>query len=826
MGKKPKMKNLLVVFAVIAIISVIQVRAESLAPAPQIIAEYDRSFIERSGAQTIGEMLDTGIIRYFFTGGRNLLVMVNGRPYTTTAGNLDTLPLSAVERIEVIRAESLGTVGGHDAVRGAINVVLRKDLNGFAVRTGARLPRRDGGDARQGSAVWGGTIGNGGHMTVGVDILDRKEIEGSTREHSRSEWTAGGSFGDAKNVSVGGNTVYVYDKSANQSRSVPLGECSPALGYTGPLINPPGISSGDKGCGFAYGNIWWDSASYGQENVILNLSHPLGENSELQVDANVTQGRGSFRYAPSVDVFRITPNTSLLQEINNSVNNDPEYEAGDIFAIGHRFIGHGNRDWKTNSKEYDVSASIRGRLSEGLGYDASISAYRLDNLILGDTFVHAPTIKSEIAEGRYNLANPLSTVNAHMKAIEKSSLSEEDDFGSKYLGSRIALEGTGPSIDSRNTAWTAGVEFANVEAHRQLEFRNNEGISYNVDDVLGSGGTSYAGKRDAVGIFTELSLPIADSVDLRAAARADDYNDVGGLRAWRLGAEYQASDIVTLRGSLSTGDSAPSMYHLYSTASQDHPYVRCVPASGAPPRACTTNYRQVKRRTTGNLELEPSGSERRSIGFGARKGPFYFIADWYRLETLDLPGQHNATYAMLNYNECQGENRNRCIQRAAGEITIHDSFANIVETEISGVNTRFGTRMETDWGFVATRGFWRYVTESEARIAGEKQQLALPRSAVRIVMSVGRGNLTAFWSLNYRGEIVNRNGGRFSSWTGHDVTLDWEKPFRLENTRVTAGVYNITDTKLSTNTANPSLTDGPRAAGWGRTFFLTLNMQF
>ncbi len=44
--------------------------------------------------------------------------------------------------------------------------------------------------------------------------------------------------------------------------------------------------------------------------------------------------------------------------------------------------------------------------------------------------------------------------------------------------------------------------------------------------------------------------------------------------------------------------------------------------------------------------------------------------------------------------------------------------------------------------------------------------------------------------------------------------------------RVTAGVYNVTDEKLSTNTADPSDTDGPRAAGWGRTYFATLNMRF
>ena len=297
------MRKLIAALAVTAMLSVIHVHAGEFAPTPQIIAVYDRSFIERSGAQTFGEMLDTGIIRYFFTGGRNILVMVNGRPYATTEGNLDSFPLSAIERIEVLRGESLGTIGGHAAIRGAINLVLRKDLNGFDVRTVTRVPSRDGGDALQGSTVWGGKIGTDGHLTVGIDILNRKEIVGSTREHSRSEWTPGGSFAETKNVSSGGNTVFIFDRSENELRSIPLGSCATELGYTGPLINPPGITSGDKGCGFAFGNIWWDSTRYEQNNAILNLNQKLGEHTELHVDANVTKGIGAFRYAPSVGTF-------------------------------------------------------------------------------------------------------------------------------------------------------------------------------------------------------------------------------------------------------------------------------------------------------------------------------------------------------------------------------------------------------------------------------------------------------------------------------------------------------------------------------------------
>ena len=833
------MGKLLTILAATAMLSASQVHAGALAPTPQIIAEYDRSFIERSGAQTFGEMLDTGIIRYFFTGGRNLLILVNGRPYATTASNLDSLPLSAVERIEVLRAESLGTLGGHAAVRGAFNLVLRKDLDGFDVRAVTRLPSRDGGEAQQGSALWGGTIGSGGHLTVGVDILNRNEISGSTRDHSRSEWTPGESFTDAKNVSVGGNTVYIFDDSESKLRVVPLGDCDPADGYTGPLSNPSGAAySKDEGCGYAYGNVWWDSPSYEQENAILNLNYPLGDQTELHVDANFTQGRDAFRYAPSVGTFPITSSAesaALFAAIDQSANDadtsfDPDVN-NDTFAVAHRFVGHGNRDWRTSTEEYDVSASVKGRLTESLGYDARISATRLDGSVSGDTFVDREVITEEIKGGRYHLTNPLAddlddqAAMLHQAAIDKSSLREELEFGSKYLGSRFALEGIG----WRDTTWTAGVEFADVEDRYLLAFRSiqNPETIVTVDKVLGSGGTSYSGERNTAGVFAEVSLPLVDSVDVRAAARADDYDDVGGLRAWRLGAEYHLSDMVTLRGSWSSGDNAPSMYHLHSTDLQDYPYVRCVPASGPPPRTCTeTNFVQVKRLTSGNTKLNPSGSERRSIGFETRNGPFYFIADWYQLATSDLPGQHNATWAILNRPECENDDSINCIARVAGEITIRDSFDNIVKTEISGINTRFGTRVETGWGFVAMRGFWRYVTSSEERIVDEKQRYPLPRNAVRIVTSAGRGDLTAFWALNYRDEFEDRDGGRFGSWIGHDVTLDWRKPFGLENTRITAGVYNVTDAKLSTNTASPSLTDGPRAAGWGRTFFVTLNMRF
>ncbi len=825
------MRTALATLALTAMLATFQARAGELAPAPQFLATYDRSFIERSGAQTFEEMLDTGILRYFFTGGRAWLVMVNGHPYSTTANSLDMIPLSAVERIEVLRGESLGTVGGHSAMMGAFNLVLRRDLDGFDIRTVARLPGKSGGDARQGSVWWGGALGQEGHVTLGIDVLNRQEIVGSAREHSRSEWIPGGDFADAKNVSVSGNTVFVFDRSEKKLRSLALGPCDPALGYTGPLRNPSGIRSGDTGCGYAYGNAWWDSESAGRTSAILNLDHPLGENAEFRLDAIASRSRWAFRYAPSVDVFSIVPDADLLDAINDAAGDaEPAFEATqeDIFAVGHRFIGHGFRDWDARGTEFEVSATVEGRLAEGLGYEASVNAWSFDGSVTGNTFVDAQRIGQEITEGRYNLADPLSTDPDHLEAIDRSSLREEIDAGARYLGGRFALEGRFQAPGGRDASWTAGTEIGTVEAHDILKFVDRDGGARDVNGVLGSGGTSYEGERDAAGAFTELSLPLARKVDMRVAARADEYDDVGALHSWRLGAEYRPTDILAFRGSWSAGDKAPSMSHLHSTASQGHPYVRCIPEPGPPPRTCdAANYRQVTRLTSGNPDLDPSRQEKLSLGAGIRKEPFYFVADGYRLTTTGQPGLNRATWAMLNYPECPPGGGGNCIERMAGDITIHDSFANVVDSEVSGINTRFGARRDTDWGFLAMRGLWRYVLDSEATVANDTKPLQLPRNAIRIVTSVGRDDVTGYWAFNYRDRIQNSQGdGHFGSWTGHDLTLDWKSPFGMEGKRLTAGVYNVTDAKLSENTAHPSRTDGPRAAGWGRTFFVTFNMRF
>ncbi len=804
--------------------------AGSLAPAPRVIAKYERGFLERSGSQTLEELLDTGIIRYFLTGGQSLPVLVNGRPYASTSGDLDTLPISAIERIELLSGDSLGAQGG-GALRGALNVVLRTDLDGFETRALTRLPAKDGGDGLQGSVFWGGAVGKG-RMTLGADILRRQEIPSRSRDYSRSVWQEGGAFARARNVSPGGNTVWILKRDADNKitgqRSVALRKCDPAKGYTGPLDNPPGARTpGDKGCGFAYGKIAWNTSRVNRKTLVLNLDHPLGNGTELHVDANVGQGDSAFRYAPPVGTFGFTPNTDLRNAIQTAAGSDIA-DGNDLFFVSHRFVGHGNRDWHTKWQEYDISVGVEGRFAEWLGYDARIEAYRRDGSLSGNTFVHTGRIRSEINEGRYDLVDPFSKDPAHLQAIAFSSVREEIDFGSEALNARLALEGGGFSIGGRSAAWTAGIGLSRLKAHELLRFRSRDGEIHPVTAVLGSGGVSYAGKRKTVTAFAELSLPVTGKLDLRIAGTGARADDVGRLTSWSLGASYRLSEILTLRSSWSAGQVPPSMSSLYSTAAQSHPYVGCVPdLTQPPPRPCTNlNARQVTREISGNPGLDPSDNKRLAIGVEARKRPYFLGVEWYRLSRTGAAGLNRADRAIRNLELCEGDNKSDCIDRAEG-ITIYDSYANIVDTELSGVTARFGGGFRTGWGVLGARGAWRHVTHAKRRVAGNTERYAIPRNMVRAGVLARRGNLSFIWTSNYRSGFRNSAGtGKFKSWFGHDAVVDWKAPMGLKGARIAAGVFNVTDAKLSVDSANPSSVDGPTEAGWGRTFFFTLNAQW
>ena len=594
----------------------------------------------------------------------------------------------------------------------------------------------------------------------------------------------------------------------------------------------------DKGCGFDYTSIMWETADVDQQNVLLNARHPLGDSAEIGVVANLSQLDTDFRYAPSVGTFRFVPTGDVLTAINaggtvaGTPCEPPTVIANcDLFFASHRFLGHGNRNWHTESEAYDITAGVEGRLNSWLGYDAELNVYRQDATVRGNTFVHEGKVAAEILAGNYYLLDPLNPpadrAEDHREAILNTSLHHETDAGSESQSLRAALEGSGFSIGGRKAAWTVGAEMGRVEGHSFLRFVDREGVAYDVSEVLGSGGVSYAGKRQVRGVFAETLLPVAEWFDLRLAGRADETDDVGALRSWRAGAEYRPVDVLTVRGSWSEGQLAPGFSSLYGTDSQSWPYVECDPGQGPPPRTCAeANELQIERNTEGNPDLDPATAERLALEGAFKKGPYRLSVEWFRETLTDVPGNQTADSALRNLPECAEGVTSDCIEWD-GDPVIHDRFANVVDAQTEGITARFGASFETSWGGYGAYGTWRRETATRLTVDGVPERVVRPKDMLRARLSAWRGGVRAIWTASHRSGFANQQGtGRFSPWTGHDLRVDWTNPVGLDGVRITGGIFNLTDQGYTVDTANPASTDGPTVAGWGRTFFLALGAEF
>ncbi|HEX2493854.1 MAG TPA: TonB-dependent receptor, partial [Steroidobacter sp.] len=113
------------------------------------------------------------------------LVLINGRRTVPTAINvavnafdLNTIPLAAVERVEIL-SDSASAVYGADAVGGVINVVLKREIDRPVVE--ASYGTANGGGEEQRASLSSGYAGERAHASFVLDYFDRDFLLGEAR---------------------------------------------------------------------------------------------------------------------------------------------------------------------------------------------------------------------------------------------------------------------------------------------------------------------------------------------------------------------------------------------------------------------------------------------------------------------------------------------------------------------------------------------------------------------------------------------------------------------------------------------------------------------
>ena len=545
----------------------------------------DREELERSGIANAFNLIfrgghnSYGLGRTAFLDTFSSVFLVNGRPVPNVGVSyaLESLPVSAIERIEIL-PDSRAATFGDNAFVGAVNIVLRSDFRGTEIRTGMIRPRLKGGDADHAGMLWGGSLGSG-HLVIGVDRVRNQEILDVDREYSRAHYNRDGptEFSETVGVSYLGNTAFYFDD--NGLRSAALGDCEGG-GYVS-ILNPLGAIG--EGCGFAYADISWQTHRFERDSVLVDFDHPLGEDAEIYLEARQSRAMSSFRYAPSPDALQFANGSATFNSVRDwlSSNRSIDISSSPVILLGHRFVGHGNRDWGWDIRDRDATLGIRGTFADGIEYDAYIRDYSQVVHETGNTFVNEAKIRELIQSGEYDVVNPLAPTNSD--AIEESGLLENRVASTLRRYAGIVLSGNAGPILARRMEWRMGFETEDRVLYNKFQYRDSSDNQIETSDVLGSGGRPVAGKRKRRSGFSEITVPVTERWDVRMAGRLDDLSDVGTAGNNDISTRYRLNERTTLRASFSKGQAVPNLYVMYADPSTVHPYVtipRCRPHPG------------------------------------------------------------------------------------------------------------------------------------------------------------------------------------------------------------------------------------------------------
>lgn len=150
------------------------------AGSPQITAVTSTAFVQDGGigAETIS-------LRGL--GANRTLVLLDGRragPAGTRgsvgAFDFNVLPLSAVERVEVLK-DGASSIYGSDAVAGVINVITKKG-DGLDFDIFGSMPENGGGEQFRVNGSWGQTFNDNLHIRVTADYYKQEELSRGQRD--------------------------------------------------------------------------------------------------------------------------------------------------------------------------------------------------------------------------------------------------------------------------------------------------------------------------------------------------------------------------------------------------------------------------------------------------------------------------------------------------------------------------------------------------------------------------------------------------------------------------------------------------------------------
>jgi len=734
-------------------------------------------------------------------GRSNVLVLVNGRRQAVSAAaevnnvsetgvNLNSIPFSAIERVEVL-LDGASAVYGADAIGGVINVILRKDYIGadlsVKVEQGA-----NGGDSKQIEGSFGHSW-DSGNVTLTLSHKSTKAIRSADVGFTTQDFTSlGGHDGRSP---FDGTQIGIY-----QLRTFPFGTFPSNSGYlaltddgTTPLTlddlngssgrvssvlearqdNVPTYLTSDRTNTALVVSI--DQLLLDEKlRVFADLQYTNDENDGFQ-NTNVrlrqfADSIGGPVEIPTSNAFNNTGETLYVNGFYPSSSlGVPEHQSN-LTTDERKAIVLGAQYEITENWSLDTSYQLNTTESKyqqeewRLDYDAlQVLANSDDPNIAFNPF------------GNHSAQNDLSSALVNTPtpdSVQQPSISKVSTF----VASMEGLLGT----------WSGGeirVAFGGELRKESLEFDDAYLIGQGSIGLL----SDLTPERDVKAAFAELSLPLVGkdnampgikSLELKVAGRHDSYKASEPSAAVdntyehfspNIGVSWEVTDGLKIRANWGEAFRAPNISQLYKTSSREFsvsgsffaefdPYL--------PEGADTLNVPDIVLVQGANTDLEGETSESKSVGViwspMSLEG-FYADINYSEIEISNQITDSNAIYLNTefwrdNYGPTGPDN---AITRDA------DGFIIGMMTNPININGTTSKSLDAEFGYEI--GEFDFVLRATKTLSTERRELTdfsdlsgtdrgLPEWVGSAVVNYSIADFSATLAVNYTGSYTNVDG--------------------------------------------------------------------
>nr|WP_223880350.1 TonB-dependent receptor [Stenotrophomonas sp. Br8] len=830
---------------------------------PSPVQVVTRQEIDRTGKTTLAEYLQTitadgagSIPKTFgngFAGGgagislRGLgagstLVLLNGRRMATYGladdgqkvfTDLSTIPLDAVERVEVLK-DGASAIYGSDAIAGVVNIILRSDFQGAILRASYGTSGDGDGDAKKATLTAGtGDLATDGwnaffSLDVGktdaIKISDRKNRKwigtGDTRpwgyDAADSQFLGGAYLSKGTAGGVGPNGSVFDDRNVTKDNPAFL----VALPGCANLTTIPGqtdASAQAQGC-------LWDPAQQYRDltpeekyiNVFGRASFAFGEGGEIYTEIGYSKKETIFSNTPSGAAGTwgypggvVTANSGSKATVlgpNHPDNPIPgqasrlRYSAWDV---GPRVTNNTNEfnrflvgvkgnwgDWSYDTAYLHSATDLVNKRTGFLRYSAVQCALGNPNCAGGVWRIGDNANLN--SQALYDYISPTISARA------KSGL---DMFDFTVSRSLMDLKG-GPLGLAIGTEWRKTSNSLTPQTYTDT------------GDIIGLGYSAYDGTQNVYAGYVELSAPVLEQLELSGALRYDKYESGEGKATPKLGVKWTPADWIALRASYAEGFRAPNPAEngdgglaAFSNASDP---VRCAIDAGE----CTA--RTVAIITRPNKDLKPEESKSYSVGIVLQPtSSTSLTVDAWQIKRTNEIAQGSTTAAIRAGNVVRDINNIGGVPNSGNILAVNTAYVNANSSRVRGIDTDIRQTFDIGPGQLEMDLQWSHVLKFERTEGDETVDYAgthgncdvtncigTPKDKINFGTTWRQGPWSVSGIANYIGKMDNtdKRGGTYQAFYEDGTPV---KKISSFTTFDLSGRWNITEAfELNASVAN------------------------